>query len=206
MVRPWSVTALVVALAVAAPAAGARAQPFDPDAALLHYRTAEPDNAVSRLNERLTAREAELPYDDGHGYLKGLLKALDIPGSSQTLVFSKTSLQRDKITPRLPRAVYFIDDVYVGWCADGEHLEVSAADPALGAVFYTAAQRAGRAARLTREIDNCTFCHASRANHQGVPGHLVRSVSTRGDGCRTSACSGSSTTPRRSAPGGAGGT
>ena len=57
--------------------------------------------------------------------------------SSQVLVFSKTSLQRDRIAPKTPRAIYFNDDVYVGFCLRGDVMEVSAADPKLGTVFYT---------------------------------------------------------------------
>ena len=42
-----------------------------------------------------------------------MMKLLDVPKSSQTLVFSKTSLQFAKITPQRPRALYYNDDVYL---------------------------------------------------------------------------------------------
>jgi hypothetical protein len=90
------------------------------------------------------------------------------------LVFSKTSLQRQRISPRTPRAVYFSEDVYVGYCQDGEVLELSAVDPQLGANFYTLDQSASDP-RLTRQGDNCLICHGSSSN-RGVPGHLIRSV------------------------------
>ena len=57
------------------------------------------------------------------------------------LVFSKTSLQRHRISPRTPRAIYFNDDVYVGYCKSGDVLEISAVDQQLGAVFYTLDQK-----------------------------------------------------------------
>jgi hypothetical protein len=91
------------------------------------------------------------------------------------LVFSKTSLQRHRIAPHTPRAVYFNDDVYVGFCQNGDVLEVSAADPQLGAVFYTLDQRRTDRPHLTRHGDTCLICHGSSQTH-GVPGHLVRSV------------------------------
>lgn len=170
---------LVIAVSIVTPAP---AQPVDVDAAPIRYADTAPDNPVSRLAARLAAGQAKLTRDDDHGYLKALLKELEVPTSSQTLAFSKTSLQRDKIGPKTPRAVYFNDDVYVAWCVGGDHVEASAADPDLGAVFYTLEQRADRKPRFAREVDNCTLCHASRANHQGFPGHLVRSASTRADG------------------------
>ena len=85
--------------------------------------------------------ELHLEHDGKVGYLNALLQALDVPPESQMLVFSKTSLQRHRISPRTPRAIYFNDDVYVGFCHSGDVLEVSAVDPQLGAVFYTLDQQ-----------------------------------------------------------------
>ena len=107
--------------------------------------------------------------------MKSLLSELDVPISSQTLVFSKTSLQRQRISPRSPRAIYFNDEVYVGYCQQGEVLEISVADPALGTVFYTLNQEVLETPKLFRQTDNCLQCHAS-SNTRGIPGHLIRSV------------------------------
>jgi hypothetical protein len=147
----------------------------DIDAAPIHYSTAPEDNAAARLIKKLEAGEVALKPEPKFGYARELLKALDVPESSQVLVFSKTSLQRSRIGPRTPRAVYFNDDVYVGFCQNGDVLEVSAADPALGTVFYTVDQKKTDRARLTRQGDTCLICHASSQN-QGLPGHVVRSV------------------------------
>ena len=117
----------------------------------------------------------QLEYSDQQGYLPALLKALEVPTESQLLVFSKTSLQRHRISPRTPRAVYFNDDVYVGYCRSGDVLEISAVDPQLGAVFYTLDQRPGAAPRVMRQTENCLVCHSS-SRTEGVPGHLVRSL------------------------------
>jgi len=141
----------------------------------INYGTAVPDNPISRLQVELDSSRAELKYDDRVGYLKSVLEALQISISSQTLVFSKTSLQRQKIAPRTPRAIYFSDDMYIGFCQDGEVVEISAVDPQLGAVFYTLDQAPTEKPRFTRQIDNCLLCHAS-SHTRGVPGHVVRSV------------------------------
>lgn len=159
--------------AVLAWSAGSRAQDFDQPP--ISYSTAEPHNAVSRLEARLDAGEAGLVHEEDLGYLRSLLEELKVPQSSQTLVYSKTSLQRHRITPGTPRAIYFNDDVYVGYCRDGEVLEISAADPQLGTVFYTLEQQPNDPPRLMRQTDSCLLCHGSSHN-QGVPGHVVRST------------------------------
>jgi hypothetical protein len=97
------------------------------------------------------------------------------------LVFSKTSLQRNRIAPRTPRALYFGDDVYVGYCQRGKVLEVTAVDPQLGAVFYSLDQEPDAKPVFRRQGDSCLICHASSQN-QGIPGHLVRSVYADGEG------------------------
>ncbi|MEX0717453.1 MAG: hypothetical protein WD066_12740 [Planctomycetaceae bacterium] len=130
---------------------------------------------VTKLVEQLEQGDARLEYDDRHGWLPSLLEALDIPRSSQMLVFSKTSLQRHRITPRHPRALYFNDDVYVGWCDQGDVLEISSVDPRQGAVFFSVDQNERERPVLMRQMDRCTLCHSS-SQTLGVPGHVVRSV------------------------------
>jgi hypothetical protein len=147
----------------------------------INYTTADPHNAVERLQQRLDAGQATLTYEEGQGYLRSLLRELHVPHSSQMLVFSKTSLQRQRINPRTPRAIYFGDDVYIGYCQKGDLAEVTAVDPQLGAVFYSLNQKKTAKPRFTRQGDNCLMCHASSFN-QGFPGHLVRSVFADGLG------------------------
>jgi hypothetical protein len=141
----------------------------------INYSKATPDNAASRLDARLQSGEVHLKYDENMSYLPSLLAALEVPESSQMLVFSKTSLQRQRIAPRTPRAIYFSDDVYIGYCQRGDVIEVSAVDPQLGAIFYTLDQKQSDKPRLVRQGDSCLICHASN-NTQGVPGYVVRSV------------------------------
>lgn len=161
-------------------ASSSRAQ-FSFEQEPFNYNTATPTDIVAKLNARLDAGEAKLEYDDDHGYLAAVLKALGVPASSQTLVYSKTSFQQKRIHPRAPRALYFNDDVYLGWVQGGDVVEVSAADPQLGAVFYTLDQHRVERPRFTRQTYDCTQCHAS-ALTGGVPGHIVRSVYPAPDG------------------------
>ena len=80
-----------------------------------HYRQATAENAATALNRAILAKAVGLPADGPRGRLRGLLQALGVPETSQTLVFSKTSLQRHRVSPRNPRALYFGPDAYVGW-------------------------------------------------------------------------------------------
>lgn len=152
----------------------------DFDRAPIHYATAKGDNAVTRLQERLDRGEVKLTFTDEHGWLRSLLKVWNVPEASQVLVFSKTSLQRDRISPKTPRALYFNDHVHVGFCRLGEVVEVAATDPQLGTVFYTLAQEPTAKPKFLRHTENCTICHLSRQS--GVPAHLLRSVYTDRDG------------------------
>jgi hypothetical protein len=154
----------------------ARAQDdFDREPIL--YSTTSESNSITELQGRIDAGEVALKFEDHFGYLRSVLEKLEIPESSQMLVFSKTSLQRQKIAPRTPRSIYFSDDVYVGFCQSGTKLEISAADPQLGTCFYTLDQDSNEPPRFVRQTESCLTCHASSGN-QGVPGHVVRSVFT----------------------------
>ncbi len=147
----------------------------------VNYSTATPDNAISRLQTKLASGDNKIRFTEEHGYLRSVLAALDISESSQVVVFSKTSLQRERITPRTPRAIYFNDDVYVGFCLRGDVLEVSVADPSLGTVFYTLDQEPTERPRFIRQTENCLTCHESSLT-RNTPGHLVRSVTTDRNG------------------------
>ena len=139
------------------------------------YSASTPDNPVEQLQRRLEAGEATLERDGRSGYLKSVLDALRVPVSSQTLVFSKTSLQQQRIRPGNPRALYFNDDVYIGYVRSGDVVEVSVADPKLGAVFYTLDQSPAERPRFVRHTDDCLICHGG-SQTRGVPGHVIRSV------------------------------
>ncbi len=151
---------------------------FDEDT--IAYSRTTSQGPAARLQQLLQTGKVQLTNDAEHGYLPAILAALKVPISSQMLVFSKTSFQRERISPKTPRALFFNDDVYVGFIPGSPLIEVSEADARLGGVFYTVEQRTSAAARLTRN-DQCLECHAS-AKTMGVPGHLVRSFLTDEDG------------------------
>jgi hypothetical protein len=175
-----SLAAGLVALSLPALAtAFAPAQSGDP--ALDDYLKATPDDTITRLQTEIDAGRVTLKYDGERGYLPAVLKALNISPSTQNLVFSKTSFQRDLISRRNPRALYFNDEVYVGYVPGGEVVEISTADPRLGAVFYTLDQSPTAHPKLTRRTFDCIQCHQG-AMTSNVPGHIMRSVYVRGDG------------------------
>ncbi len=148
---------------------------FDIEHEPINYLTAPLTDTISKLQKQINSEEVRLTVDDKRGYLASVLKALNVSETSQMLVFSKTSFQRSRINPRTPRAIYFNDDVYVGWCVNGDVVEVTAVDPQLGAVFYSLDQDESDRPKFVRHTDTCTLCHASSVT-QGIPGHLVRSV------------------------------
>ncbi len=152
--------------------------PIDEDT--ISYGKTEPVNAIALLQKRINSGEVKLSWDEKYGYLPAMLKALDVPVSSQMLVFSKTSLQRERISPHNPRALYFNDDVYLGWIPGAPLMEISVADSKLGGVFYALEQKPVERPQFKRN-DQCLECHAS-SKSMGVPGHLVRSFATDEEG------------------------
>ena len=146
----------------------------------IHYHTAPVNDAVAKLQTALEQGDQSLDWSSTNGWLSSILDALDIPISSQTLVFSKTSLQLSRISPQRPRALYYNDDVYVGWVQHGDVVELSAVDPQQGAIFYTVAQKQDGPV-ITRDRGHCNVCHAS-SRTQNVPGFLVRSTFPGRDG------------------------
>ena len=150
----------------------------------LHYEKPAHDGPVERLARLLESGKVKLDYDDERGFLMSLLKALDIPVSSQVLVFSKTSFQHQHIAPERPRAVYFGDEAYVGWVPGAPLLEITSMDAKRGAVFYSLEQRRPVKGRLQPRFERrseCMSCHVAHSTH-GWPGHRIRSVHLTANG------------------------
>ena len=101
----------------------------------INYKTTPVCDRIYLLKQQLEAGTARLKWDERGGWLPSVLKHLQVPAWSQTLVFSKTSLQINRISPATPRAIYFNDDTYVGWVNHGDVIELSAVDPEQGAIF-----------------------------------------------------------------------
>src|SRR3984957_10234446 len=143
----------------------------------INYRTHEVTDPVAQLQRRLEHGDVKLNYEPQHGYLKSVLEKLHIPINSQTLVFSKTSFQYKKITPRTPRALYFNDDVYIGQVHDGKVIEVVSFDPVQGAIFYILDEHKSDHPVFERAELDCTQCHIA-VGTRGVPGILLRPIYT----------------------------
>jgi hypothetical protein len=140
------------------------------------YLSAAASDPVARLIADVEAGRTTVAHDDSTGYLPALLAALDVPVESQLLLFSRTSLQARHIGPKSPRAIYFTDEVNIGWIPDAPIIEVMAQDPVKGSVFYTIPQTAD-GFQPRREPQRCNGCHVTQRS-AGVPGFIVRSFET----------------------------
>ena len=96
------------------------------------------------------------------GYLASVLKAFDIPVSSQTLVFSENSLQRDHISKDTPRAVCFNDTVAVGWAKGADTIEATVLDTTQGIQFYRIRQVKQPAPKFARRPTACSAISCRR--------------------------------------------
>jgi hypothetical protein len=153
---------------------------FDIEEAPFEYSKTPDQNAVTDLIERLGFGESQMEHSDDFGYLPALLKEFGISTYSQGLVFSKTSLQVGHISSQNPRAIYFNDDVYIGWVRGSSLVEISTSDAKLGAAFYSA-ERSGSRLNIRRRNYTCLACHTTSMT-KGVPGHTVRSVFPKHNG------------------------
>jgi len=148
-----------------------------PSSATAGY-AANADDAAVDLQRRLDSGEAPLTFEPGRGYLRSLLQNLKIPESSQTLVFAKSSFQIDHISPQSPRALYFNDDVYVGFVPTGPVLEIAAVDPKLGPIFYTISREQTTQPKIESQTQtrNCIVCHDASSSDNPIPRLLMLSV------------------------------
>ncbi len=156
--------------------------PYIPyDHAAIEYPTRTPDDAITRLQNKIDSGAVKLDFDAKWGYLPSLLKQLGINTDSQMLVFSKTSFQGPKISPKKPRAVYFNDNAAVGFVPEGDLMEFAATDPTQGVVFYTLDREKTDKPSFLRRTDQCISCHLIPGT-LNVPGLLATSVIPGPDG------------------------
>src|SRR5690606_35134981 len=149
---------------------------YDVEYPSVAYSEAATENRIWRMQQKLNSGELKLDWEPKHGYLLSLLKALDIHVDSQVLVFSRTSLQIEHISPQTPRAVYFNDDTYVGYVQNSPLIELTAKDADKGAVFYGFENRREYPPEFTREGGRCLTCHDTYSmGGGGVPRVMVLS-------------------------------
>jgi hypothetical protein len=139
----------------------------------IQYGQRPVDDPVARLERRLESGQAKLEVAaNGLGYLPSVLKLLGVNPDSQALVFSKTSTQVENIGPRTPRAIYFNDDVLVGFVRNSDVLELASLDPKQGVQLYVLVKAAEP---VFAPSQGCLRCHQG-APTLGIPGLLVSSV------------------------------
>jgi hypothetical protein len=128
----------------------------------------------TRLKGEIESGAVALDQSSPKAFLKSLLEALKVPEESQVLVFSTTSLQLSLISPSNPRAIYFNEDVYVGFIPGGK-IEILSLDPELGGIFYIfPIPRMGEKLQPERS-GRCMNCH-STADSRYIPGLVLQSV------------------------------
>ncbi|MGA3204416.1 MAG: hypothetical protein ABSF12_18145 [Bryobacteraceae bacterium] len=155
----------------------------------IRYFDAPSDDAAAHFAAKLSLRSG------GTRYLADLLDYFRINADSQALVFSKSSFQAGKISPRNPRAIYFNDEVAVGYVRGSDKMEVAAVDPVRGVLFYIfEVDQSGKPSLTRREA--CLKCHQGPST-LGVPGIFVGSVFPNADG--TPARAGAIITDQRTA-------
>ena len=152
----------------------AQSDDIQPGHPAIQYSRAANDPVAGLL--RRPEGASRLTSEGPSGYLRSILGALDIPVSSQIMVFSQGSVQSAIIRANNPRALYFNDSVVVGWVRGG-FVEIAAQDPEQGTVFYRAHSSLLAGLSITRD-DTCLSCHNSHRT-AGVPGMIESMGQTR---------------------------
>ncbi len=143
----------------------------------INYSSAPARDAMAQLQARVAAGALKWT-GSGKEIVQRLLQELRIPPESQMLVFSKTSFQRQIISPDRPRAIYFSDASYVGWVPGGL-VEIATIDPQLGPIFYSLNPNVAEPHPV--RDSNCLSCHGG-IFVRGIPGVFARSVFTSDTG------------------------
>jgi hypothetical protein len=138
------------------------------------YFKRTPTDRFTRMRADLEAGRVPFDRSSEKAFLTNILDHLGIPVSSQMLVFSTTSLQLSRISPTNPRALYFTDDLYLGFIPGGR-IELVSLDPDLGGVFHIFdVPRESDVLRIERAT-RCMNCHAGEDTGH-VPGLVISSV------------------------------
>ena len=161
-------------LSVALSAVGQDINYYDPYSPAHEYHTRELNDPFTRMMADFESGKRQLDKSSGRAFIASLLEHLDVPASSQLLVFSRTSLQTRKISGSNPRALYFNEDVYVGYIPGGK-VEIISLDPELGGIFYIFDIPKGKELPVIERSGRCMNCHAV-AETRRIPGLSTRSV------------------------------
>lgn len=140
----------------------------------IEYSDRASTDVVGEFVRKVDSGDITLRFEGAGGYLNSILAALHLPIESQSVVFSKTSLQGHYISPSNPRAIYFTDDISVAFIRGAPLLEIAALDPHQGVIFYALSNRKVDKPEIVRS-DSCTSCHEAH-DTKDVPGLLARSI------------------------------
>jgi len=140
-----------------------------------NYNEHQPKDRFAGLLKQIEKGDFQPDTSSDQALLRSLLQGLKVPVSSQILLFSASSLQSEIINPRNPRALFFNEDTYVGYVPGGV-LEVAAADPEVGPIFYVfdRLQPGGPFPRVQRGT-KCFNCHGGTATKR-LPGLIAESL------------------------------
>ncbi len=148
------------------------------------------NDPAAEMQRRIDKGQLRLAYTEPTGYLTSLLKALNIPVSSQVLVFAKNSFQLHMISPDNPRAIYFNDDAYVAYVPGSDELEIGAIDPKIGSVYYMLNQARAARPQIKKQGEvQCLVCHDSALSGDPIPRLLMLSVLPSPEGSALKAAS-----------------
>lgn len=152
-----------------------RAQQFEYEEEPHNYFSAPVTDSCTELDKALAAGKLTLTLSEPKKMVQEVLDALHVSKDTQVLVFSKTSVQKDRISATTPRSMWFNDECYVGWVPGGL-MEFAAMDPHLGPVFYFLnPDRPDRKVPRLDRTENCMNCHGGSMTNR-VPGVFLRSV------------------------------
>ncbi len=124
--------------------------------------------------QKVAAGEEKVPGGDEIAVMREFLRIFKVPVTSQMLVYSATSRQ-GIISPHRPRALYFAEELYIGYVPGGR-IEVASIDPAVGPVFHIFDFPGGERASLRADRSSkCMECHGGFDNHE-LPKLVIDSV------------------------------
>ncbi len=155
----------------------ANAMRYDLEYPGIGYSGPAHDNRIWRFQQKLNSGEIKLQWEPHFGYLRSVLKALEIDPSSQIMVFSKTSLQTSVINEQTPRAIFYNDDTYVGFVLNTDLMEFASVDAKLGIVYFGMINRQDTPPVFERDGGRCLTCHDTYSMMGGgVPRVMIMSA------------------------------
>lgn len=144
------------------------------------YWERKSEDRLQRFMNEVQAGRALVDASSDRAFFQSVLKGLNVPESSQMVVFSATSFQSGIVNPRSPRAIYFNEDTSVGFIPGGR-LEVASFDPHGGMMFYIFDRPRAEGVPAFGRSKSCMNCHTDTMS-SGRPGHVINSVAVWWDG------------------------